>query len=60
MTLPRRWTWWPPFVLWLLGGLGYLLGWRVAGFVLQGLSLALFAAVALFKSRRERTTRGAP
>lgn len=58
MTLLRRWRWRPPLVsvpiaFWLLAGLGYVLGWKVAAFVVQGLSLAAWAVLALTRDRRD-------
>ncbi len=60
--LPRRlwgrWSRWPPLVslpivFWLAGGLAYLIGWRVAGLVVQGLSLAFWVVLTLARNRRD-------
>ncbi|WP_203921120.1 hypothetical protein [Rugosimonospora africana] len=56
MMLLRRWR--PPkaaapIVLWLLGGVAYLLGWRIAAVVLLGLGLVSGAGLAWWRNRTD-------
>jgi hypothetical protein len=57
-SLSGRWSRRPtvasvPIVFWLAGGLAYLIGWRVAGLVVQGLSLAFSVVLAVTRNRRD-------